>query len=494
MSYESEDSLKLYLREISKTPLLTAEEELVLSERIKKGDPEARSHMIRANLRLVVKIAHDYANYGMPVTDLISEGNIGLMKAVERFDPEKGGRLSTYAAWWIKQSIKRALANQSKTIRLPVHMVDKIAKMRRIATMLTDEELADVLPHTVPSPILMPVSHPQSQPDVALAITSSNLTAIMAELVAGIAGYGQVLAITWGKTATTLPAVMEGDLWEQRLKQAGWVGAKRQIRAFEEHVAALTDGRAYDCLLHHSKSPVSQLLSSHPLCRKFFYLEEGLTALIGGPLGRGKPRPAKKFLWLLKSILCDAGRIDKYREFYDLRAPNYGGAYALSRSAFMDYPGRVQLPTAALVATHPAPAEVVVFLDSQYFRGNCLVDDYVLAMTGCLTAILDRRSTVAIKFHPAERDAERKAMIMQAVAAIAQVGDLRELPPDFIGERMACNRDTKVVVGTTAVALYLAEQGARAFSFAPRLATSSARYAHLMRQLPPEFLRLCQPA
>ncbi len=157
MAYESESSLKLYLREISKTPLLTAEEELALSARIKNGDEEARSHMIRANLRLVVKIAQDYSNYGMPVTDLISEGNIGLMKAVERFDPEKGGKLSTYAAWWIKQSIKRALANQSKTIRLPVHMVDKIAKMRRIAVILTealgreptDEELADEigLPH-----------------------------------------------------------------------------------------------------------------------------------------------------------------------------------------------------------------------------------------------------------------------------------------------------------------------------------------------------------
>jgi len=151
MAYESDSSLKLYLREISKTPLLTAEEEVALAERIKNGDPEARSHMIRANLRLVVKIAQDYSNYGLPVTDLISEGNIGLMKAVERFDPEKGGKLSTYAAWWIKQSIKRALANQSKTIRLPVHMVDKIAKMRRISTMLaealgrepTDEELAD---------------------------------------------------------------------------------------------------------------------------------------------------------------------------------------------------------------------------------------------------------------------------------------------------------------------------------------------------------------
>jgi RNA polymerase primary sigma factor len=157
MAYESDSSLKLYLKEISKTPLLTAEEEVLLAERIKDGDEKARTHMISANLRLVVKIAQDYSNYGMPVTDLISEGNIGLMKAVERFDPTKGGKLSTYAAWWIKQSIKRALANQSKTIRLPVHMVDKIAKMRRISVILaealgrepTDAELADEvgLPH-----------------------------------------------------------------------------------------------------------------------------------------------------------------------------------------------------------------------------------------------------------------------------------------------------------------------------------------------------------
>jgi RNA polymerase primary sigma factor len=151
MAYESDGNLRIYLREISKTPLLTPEQEVELSERIRNGDAEARAHMIRANLRLVVKIAQDYSNYGMPLADLISEGNIGLMKAVERFDPDKGGKLSTYAAWWIKQSIKRALANQSKTIRLPVHMVDKIAKMRRISAMLTevlgreptDEELAE---------------------------------------------------------------------------------------------------------------------------------------------------------------------------------------------------------------------------------------------------------------------------------------------------------------------------------------------------------------
>ena len=151
MSYDSDSSLKVYLREISRTPLLTPEEEVKLARRIKRGDKEARTHMIKANLRLVVKIAQDYSGYGLPISDLISEGNIGLMKAVERFDPKKGGKLSTYAAWWIKQSIKRALANQSKTIRLPVHMVDKIAKMRRISTLLaealgrepTDEELAE---------------------------------------------------------------------------------------------------------------------------------------------------------------------------------------------------------------------------------------------------------------------------------------------------------------------------------------------------------------
>tara|TARA_R110000850_G_scaffold150491_4_gene273077 strand:+ start:2143 stop:3021 length:879 start_codon:yes stop_codon:yes gene_type:complete len=148
---EMDGGIKIYLREIGKTALLTREEEVELADRIKNGDKEARAHMIKANLRLVVKIAQDYANYGLPLLDLISEGNIGLMKAVERFDPNKGGKLSTYAAWWIKQSIKRALANQSKTIRLPVHMVDKISKMRRVAMVLseelgrepTDEELSE---------------------------------------------------------------------------------------------------------------------------------------------------------------------------------------------------------------------------------------------------------------------------------------------------------------------------------------------------------------
>lgn len=147
------DALHLYLREIGQVKLLTPKEEITLAGRIKRGDKQAREHMIKANLRLVVKIARDYDGLGLPLLDLINEGNIGLMKGVERFDPKKGAKLSTYAAWWIKQNIKRALANQSKTIRLPVHVVDKVAHLRRAERKLretfdrdpTDEELAEEL-------------------------------------------------------------------------------------------------------------------------------------------------------------------------------------------------------------------------------------------------------------------------------------------------------------------------------------------------------------
>ena len=136
---ESDFGLKRYLQEIGQFPLLTPEQEVELAGKIKKGDGAARERMINANLRLVVTIARDYANFGLPLLDLISEGNIGLTKAVERFDPTKGAKLSTYAMWWIKQALKRALANQSKTIRLPVHLVDKVAKVRRVSLQMSDE-------------------------------------------------------------------------------------------------------------------------------------------------------------------------------------------------------------------------------------------------------------------------------------------------------------------------------------------------------------------
>ncbi len=154
VGYDAADSaIKLYLREIGQVDLLTPKEEHELALRIQNGDAEAKEHMIKANLRLVVRIAHDYEDIGLPLLDLISEGNIGLIRAVERFDPEKGNKLSTYASWWIKQSIKRALAKQSKTIRLPTHLVEKIAKLRRTEDSLrehfdrdpTDKELAEEL-------------------------------------------------------------------------------------------------------------------------------------------------------------------------------------------------------------------------------------------------------------------------------------------------------------------------------------------------------------
>ncbi len=139
LSAEERSPIRYYLDQIGKTPLLTLEEETALARRVLKGDEAARQKMIQSNLRLVVRIAKDYDNFGLSLMDLISEGNFGLIKAVERFDPDKGGKLSTYASWWIKQAIKRALASNGKTIRLPVHMVDRIAQMRRIIARLTAE-------------------------------------------------------------------------------------------------------------------------------------------------------------------------------------------------------------------------------------------------------------------------------------------------------------------------------------------------------------------
>ena len=145
-----EDPVRMYLKEIGKVPLLSAEEEIELAKRMENGDQEAKKRLAEANLRLVVSIAKRYTGRGMSFLDLVQEGNIGLMKAVEKFDYTKGYRLSTYATWWVKQSVTRALADQSRTIRLPVHMSEKARKVRAAEnkflsngiTDYTDEELA----------------------------------------------------------------------------------------------------------------------------------------------------------------------------------------------------------------------------------------------------------------------------------------------------------------------------------------------------------------
>lgn len=147
------DALSMYMRAVGEVPLLTPKEEVKLASRIRRGDEQAREHMIRANLRFVIKIAREYEHLGLPLLDLINEGNIGLMLAVDRFDPRKGAKLTTYSCWWIRQSIRRALASQGKTIRLPVYVVDQVYHLGKAEVRLrehlgreaTPEELAQEL-------------------------------------------------------------------------------------------------------------------------------------------------------------------------------------------------------------------------------------------------------------------------------------------------------------------------------------------------------------
>ncbi|MBI5149496.1 MAG: sigma-70 family RNA polymerase sigma factor [Candidatus Omnitrophica bacterium] len=131
------DPIKAYFKDVRPIALLTAEEEIFLSKRVQKGDKEARDKMIRANLRLVISIAKRYVNLGVPLSDLIEEGNIGLMKGVEKFDPGRGYRFSTYAAWWIKQGVSRAIIDQGKMIRVPVYMNEEIFKYKKVVEKLT---------------------------------------------------------------------------------------------------------------------------------------------------------------------------------------------------------------------------------------------------------------------------------------------------------------------------------------------------------------------
>ncbi len=135
----SDDSVRLYLREIGKIPLLSAEEELALAQRVVAGDRKAKDEMAEANMRLVVSIAKRYVGRGLDLLDLIQEGNTGLLRAVEKFDPDKGFKFSTYATWWIRQAITRAIADQARTIRIPVHMVETINKLLRTQRRLTQE-------------------------------------------------------------------------------------------------------------------------------------------------------------------------------------------------------------------------------------------------------------------------------------------------------------------------------------------------------------------
>ena len=152
-----EDPVRMYLKEIGKVPLLTAEEEIELAQRMEEGDQEAKKRLAEANLRLVVSIAKRYVGRGMLFLDLIQEGNLGLIKAVEKFDYRKGYKFSTYATWWIRQAITRAIADQARTIRIPVHMVETINKLIRVSRQLLQELGREPTPEEIAEEMDMPV-------------------------------------------------------------------------------------------------------------------------------------------------------------------------------------------------------------------------------------------------------------------------------------------------------------------------------------------------
>ncbi len=152
-----DDPVKVYLKEIGRVPLLTPEEEVELAERMAKGDPAARKRLSEANLRLVVSIAKRYVGRGMQFLDLIQEGNLGLIKAVEKFDHTKGFKFSTYATWWIRQAITRAIADQARTIRIPVHMVETINKVKKVSSQLLHKNGHDPSAEEIAEELDMPI-------------------------------------------------------------------------------------------------------------------------------------------------------------------------------------------------------------------------------------------------------------------------------------------------------------------------------------------------
>jgi RNA polymerase primary sigma factor len=205
------ESLRIYLKEIRTIPLLTAQEEITLSRKIKKGDELARKAMIRANLRLVINIAKRYMHLGTPFLDLIEEGNLGLMKAVDKFNPSKGFRFSTYGAWWIKQSITRAIFEQGKIIRMPVYMNEMISKWKK-----THEELSQKIrrpPTQEEIAKKMKISKSQmKQVNFWLTTRTSSLEAPLGE-----DDEGQILDLVQDQTTAAPDAEIERSFDKERL-------------------------------------------------------------------------------------------------------------------------------------------------------------------------------------------------------------------------------------------------------------------------------------
>ncbi len=269
--HEAADATHIYLREIGYTPLLTAEEEVSFAKLVQQGDKAAKRRMIESNLRLVVKIARRYTNRGLALLDLIEEGNLGLMRAVEKFDPDRGFRFSTYATWWIRQTIERALMNQTRTIRLPIHVVKELNTYLRAARQLTQEldheptaeEIAKTLNKpvenvehmlalnekitSVDSPIgnegdkpLVDILADASSADPALVLLDDNLRASLDEWISELSETQQeVLARRFGlrgfDSATLEEVGHEIGLTRERVRQIQVEALKTLRRVIERH-------------------------------------------------------------------------------------------------------------------------------------------------------------------------------------------------------------------------------------------------------------------
>jgi RNA polymerase primary sigma factor len=232
------EALRTYLKDIRNIPLLTQQEELTLSRRVRKGDEKARMKMIRSNLRLVIKISKRYVHLGIPILDLIEEGNLGLMKAVDRFKPTKGYRFSTYAAWWIKQSITRSIFDQSKVIRMPVYMNELIAKWKKTSERMSqhlkrvpsDEEIAKRLKLT---------QSKVKQINFWLSSKTSSL-----EAPVGDEDEGQVIDLVEDQTAKSPDFEIESILTKENVDNLLEVMTERERKVLDMRFG-LVDGKTY---------------------------------------------------------------------------------------------------------------------------------------------------------------------------------------------------------------------------------------------------------
>lgn len=244
------ESIKAYLKEIRHIPLLTAKEELELAKRAKKGDKQAREKMIRSNLRLVINIAKRYSNFGVNIMDLIEEGNIGLIKAVEKFKPSKGFRFSTYAAWWIKQAVSRSIIDQGKMIRIPVYMNESILKWKKTA---------DELQHKLKRPAQTSEIAKKMGVSVEKVRKLSNWTAKMASLEAPIGDEdkGQIKDIIEDENLTAPDEEMESFFNKERTVDLLGIMTKRERNILDLRFG-LSDGKPHTLAEISKKQGISR--------------------------------------------------------------------------------------------------------------------------------------------------------------------------------------------------------------------------------------------